>query len=231
MDIDVSNELPPDLNTTLDNLKKEIFSTMNCIQIGKINSIKSDEGTAEVELQIKRLAVDGTSTTIPVLTDCPYFVLQGGGAYIDMPITAGDYCIVLFNDRDIDNWWSTGNQSTPNTNRKHHLSDGIALVGINPKTAVLDYDGSVVRILGKNGAGKEAEAARKGDEIKSTSSEDNTFWTWFTAFKSAFSSWTPVSEDGGAALKAIMTNFFSAYSVPSSLTGKITGGSSEVKIG
>jgi hypothetical protein len=150
MDIDVSNELPPDLNTTLDNLKKEIFSTMNCIQIGKINSIKSDEGTVEVELQIKRLAVDGTSTTIPVLTDCPYFVLQGGGAYIDMPITAGDYCIVLFNDRDIDNWWSTGNQSTPNTNRKHHLSDGLALIGITPKQNALEMNGSTIGIRGVN---------------------------------------------------------------------------------
>lgn len=146
--MDVSNEMPPDLNTTLDNLKKEIFSTLNCCQIGKIKSVDTSAGTVQVNLQIKRAAQDGTSTAIPVLTDCPYFVLQGGGAYIDMPIAAGDYCIVLFNDRDIDNWWKSGNQADPATNRKHHLSDGIALVGIMPKTSVLASEGNSLGIIG-----------------------------------------------------------------------------------
>jgi|WetSurMetagenome_2_1015567.scaffolds.fasta_scaffold29379_5 hypothetical protein len=231
--MDVSNEMPPDLNTTLDNLKKEIFSTLNCCQIGKIKSVDTSAGTVQINLQIKRVAQDGTSTAIPVLTDCPYFVLQGGGAYIDMPIKVDDYCIVLFSDRDIDNWWKSGNQTDPATNRKHHLSDGIAIVGIAPKTGVLKSDGSLVRVLGTSGndGSSIALAARKDDAIKSTSSEDSTFWAWISNFINVFSSWTPVSEDGGAALKTLMTSFISANPTPSSITGKITGSSSEVKIG
>ena len=205
--------LPANQLSVLDAFKSDIFATFHCIQIGKIEKVTPGEQTVEVTLQIRRPAADGTSSAIPLLVDVPYMVLQGGGAYIDLPITAGDYCIVLFNDRDIDTWWSTANMADPATNRKHDLSDGIAIVGLNPKTSPLPIDGAAVRILGTSGAGSEKEAARKGDAVASTATDDTAFWAWITA--------------AGAALAALGV----VAPVPSSLTGKITGGSSEVKIG
>lgn len=141
--------LPANTLSILEAQKADIFSTFHCIQIGKIEKVTAAEQTVEVTLQIKRAATDGTSTAIPLLVDVPYMVLQGGGAYIDMPIAAGDYCIVLFNDRDIDTWWSTANMADPATNRKHDLSDGIAIVGINPKTSPLEMDGTNLRVISK----------------------------------------------------------------------------------
>ena len=143
--------MPPNLKIILDEVKADIFATFNCVQIGKISKVTSSEQTVEIELQIKRLAADGTSTKYPVLVDCPYFVLQGGGAYIDMPIKQGDYCIVLFNDRNIDNWWSTANVADPATARKHSLSDALAVVGLNPKTSPLAMDGTKTRIINNDG--------------------------------------------------------------------------------
>ena len=143
--------LPADLSDLLDAQRALIFSTFNCIQIGKVETVTPADQTVEVTLQIKRPATDGTSSAIPLLVDVPYFVLQGGGAYIDMPITPGDYCIVLFNDRDIDTWWSTANMADPATSRKHDLSDGIAIVGINPKTEPLPMDGTKTRIINPDG--------------------------------------------------------------------------------
>ena len=205
--------LPANTLSLLEAQKADIFATFHCVQIGKIEKVTPSEQTVEVTLQIRRPAADGTSSAIPLLVDVPYMVLQGGGAYIDLPITAGDYCIVLFNDRDIDTWWSTANMADPATNRKHDLSDGIAIVGLNPKTSPLPMDGAVVRILGTSGAGAEKEAARKGDAVDSGVTDDSVFWTWITA--------------AGAALAALGV----VAPVPSSLTGKITGGSTEVKIG
>lgn len=143
--------LPANTLSLLDAQKADIFSTFHCIQIGKIEKVTAAEQTVEVTLQIRRPAADGSSAAIPLLVDVPYFVLQGGGAYIDMPIAAGDYCIVLFNDRDIDVWWSTANMADPATSRKHDLSDGIAIVGINPKTAVRDMDGEKLRVISPDG--------------------------------------------------------------------------------
>lgn len=207
--------LPANTLSLLDAQKADIFSTFHCVQIGKIEKVTASEQTVEVTLQIKRAATDGTSTAIPLLVDVPYMVLQGGGAYIDMPITAGDYCIVLFNDRDIDTWWSTANMADPASTRKHDLSDGIAIVGLNPKPAPLPMDGSAVRILGTSGAGAEKEAARKGDAVSSLPADDAAFWAWVTTIS--------------AAVNAISSG--SVPNVPASLTGKITGGSTEVKIG
>lgn len=207
--------LPADLSDILDAQRSLIFSTFNCIQIGKVEKVTPADQTVEVTLQIKRSATDGSITALPLLVDVPYFVLQGGGAYIDMPITPGDYCIVLFNDRDIDTWWSTANFTEPATSRKHDLSDGIAIVGINPKTSVRDMNGNIVRVLGPSGPGAEKEAARKTDAIQSASVDDPAFWLWVTTISSVVNSLSPGS----------------ILSVPASLTGKITGGSTEVKIG
>jgi hypothetical protein len=149
--MNVNEKMPPNLKEILDDKTAEIFASLNCVNIGKVESINSSEQTVEVTLQIKRLAQDGTSTAWPMLVDCPYFVLQGGGAYIDMPIAAGDFCLVLFNDRNIDTWWNTANMTDPRTPRKHSMSDGIALVGLNPKPQALDHDGTKTRVINENG--------------------------------------------------------------------------------
>jgi hypothetical protein len=142
------DQMEPDIKILMDEMKSEIFATMNCIQIGRVESVNLSEQTVEAAIQVRRQSVDGSSIAYPVLVDVPFFVLQGGQAYIDMPITAGDYCLILFNDRNIDRWWATANVAEPATSRKHSLSDGIALVGINPKTQVRDIDGNNARIFG-----------------------------------------------------------------------------------
>lgn len=143
--------MTPGISQLLEDQKADIFASFNCVNIGKIESVNKADQTVEIQLQIKRLAADATSTAYPVLVDCPYFVLQGGGGYIDMPIARGDCCIVLFNDRCIDDWWESGNVMDPPKNRKHSLSDGIAIVGINPKPDALKSDGSKLRIINNQG--------------------------------------------------------------------------------
>ncbi|WP_440948568.1 hypothetical protein ACSAZL_10270 [Methanosarcina sp. T3] len=72
-------------------------------------------------------------------------------------------------------------------------------------------------------------AARNGDNIKSTSAEDEIFWNWLEGFIKAINTWTPVPNDGGAALKLALTPFLA--NAPSELSGKIIQGSNKVKIG
>lgn len=141
----------PGFTQLLEDQRSEIFANFNCINIGKIESVNNDEQTVAIQLQIKRLAADDTSTYYPVLVDCPYFVLQGGGAYIDMPVSEGDICLVLFNDRCIDDWFESGNVMDPPKNRKHSLSDGIALVGINAKPNALNHNGTKTRVINPDG--------------------------------------------------------------------------------
>lgn len=209
--------MAPSIKILLDDLRSEIFATINCVQIAKVEKVTPGEQTIEASIQIKRLASDGTSTAYPILVDVPYMVLQGGGAYIDMPIKAGDYCLILFNDRNIDSWWSTANVADPPTKRKHSLSDGFAIVGFNPKTKVLDQDGEFVRILGTSGPGAEAEAARKGDSTKLTMS--GTDIVSLATVLLATGAFIPTGSPPAPGASVVFSG------------GEITGGSAEVKIG
>ena len=72
-------------------------------------------------------------------------------------------------------------------------------------------------------------AARLDDSTLTNNTTDSTYWTWFSNFISAFNSWSPVPNDGGAALKSLLANYVTAP--PTSITGKISSASGTTKIG
>ena len=135
--------MPPDLDDVLAELKNDIFANINCVQIGKIEKVNSNQ-TVEIQIQVKRRVNGDVTKDYPLLVDCPYIVLSGGNTYLDMPIEKGDYCLILFNDRNIDNWWSTENVKEPADRRKHNLSDGIALIGIGSDVNFFTLSGDAI---------------------------------------------------------------------------------------
>ncbi len=139
----------PDLDTLLRAWAKRIKIETNCHAIGRIESFDPSEQTCEVSIVYSKTIYSQSNSgeyrkeqvQYPVLLDCPIVSLFGGNAGITFPITQGDECLVLFNDRDIDNWFSGKNAGTLRSNRLHSLADGIALVGIRSLNNVLpDYD-------------------------------------------------------------------------------------------
>ncbi len=145
IDTSFKQTVPPNELNVLEELKRDIGVNLNCIQIGIIQAFDPGDQTATIQLALKQVTAvkpDGTKILAehPVLLKCPVMFLQGGAAYITMPITPGDNCIVLFNDREIDNWFAAGGVQTPLTGRTHDISDGIAIVGIkNLQTAIAGY--------------------------------------------------------------------------------------------
>lgn len=148
----------PSLKDLLDLHKKDIFLSLNCCKIGKIQSFDSEKQTATIVINSKKTVFrknpdDSYSAKYidyPVLTDCPVVVLKGGGVSLRMPIAEGDSCLLLFNDRDIDNWYASG-QKLPNASpRMHSISDGFALVGIQSLAESLGGYEDGKAILGDN---------------------------------------------------------------------------------
>lgn len=134
-EIPIASPTPPDLRALLNSVKQEIAYGMNCAQVGKIVSFDSDKQSAKIQIQVLRTA-GNKQIPYPVLQDCPVFVLGGNAGIITAPVSPGDSCLVIFGDRDIDNWFTTGNVVAPNSLRAHDLSDGFAIVGfrnlVNP---------------------------------------------------------------------------------------------------
>jgi hypothetical protein len=153
------NTIPdPQLTDALYQLKLDISRTLNAVKVGQIQSFDSTRRTAQVQILFKRILNDGTIADYPVLVDCPVFTLQGGGGAIEFPISAGDQCLLLFADRNLDAWFQNGNAAAPFDARCHDLSDGIAVVGLNAlgstlpaylsDTAQFAYDGASVALSG-----------------------------------------------------------------------------------
>ncbi len=134
----------PDLRALLNAQMRILFSTLNCHQVGEVVSFDPVRQTASVKIAMNKQVVDYrqrparyTFVPYPVLTDCPVFFASGGDGRLTFPVTAGDPCLVLFNDRDIDNWFSGGPNTPPNSDRQHDLSDGMIIVGFRYKAAAL----------------------------------------------------------------------------------------------
>src|ERR1700743_1822688 len=116
----VPNELH-NLNDLWNFWKKQLKLEFNCHHIGTIQTFDPELQTAQATINYTKtfLQVDSIGNTniatpdYPVLIDCPCIVLGGGGGYLSFPIEAGDECLILFNDRDMSNWYGTGSTSSP----------------------------------------------------------------------------------------------------------------------
>lgn len=135
------NQAPtdPTLADALNLLKKDIFLNINCHHIGTVQSFDSIKQRATATVNYKKTFFKlNTATKVynpvlidyPMLIDCPVVCLGGGPTASTFPIIQGDECLVLFNDRDMDNWYQGGGNGAVATPRLHSFADGIILVGL-----------------------------------------------------------------------------------------------------
>lgn len=128
----------------LEKLATTISVTMNCIKIGEIVSFDKNDQTCSVRILHKQTneynPYERQLIDYPLLEKVPCIIMSGGTSYITHPITAGDQCLLLFNDYMIDEWWATGEQMPSDFPRRHDISDAIAIVGLRalPK-AIQNY--------------------------------------------------------------------------------------------
>ena len=158
------------LTDVLNELKNDIFASFNCHRIGRINSFDSSKQVAEVELIDKPVIAteDGNiNKNYPLLADCPVYINKGTNGGFTRPITVGEYCIVHFNDRDIENWFVNGVVSEPKSKRTHNLTDGLVTVGyfsqantitdFNNSATEMNYQGTKVSLDSKVGISNDAQ--------------------------------------------------------------------------
>jgi len=155
------NKLPnePSLRDLLNLHKKEIKLEFNCHAIGIVRGFDPAKQTISAQIAYKKTSFKRDKATgvynpvlidYPPMTDIPVVVLGGGTACLTMPIAAGDECLLLFNDRDLDNWFQSGQVGPNATARLHSFSDAVALVGLHSLAkSITTYD--PVRAVLRNG--------------------------------------------------------------------------------
>lgn len=145
----------PQLKDLMDYVSRDIKLSLNCHHVGTIESFDDLTQTAQVSINYTKTFLniqDVGNTSVqsvnyPILASCPVMCLGGGLASMTFPITPGDECLVLFNDRDLDNWFNGSSNSPPATGRLHAFTDGIVLVGLRSLSNVLtNYNTSAPEI-------------------------------------------------------------------------------------
>lgn len=177
-----NTKVEPSLKDLLDLLKKDIFLTLNCHALATIESFNAANQTVVATINYTRTffkkGVDGATAPYqvkyPILIDCPVIVLGGGGGSITFPIAKGDQCLMLFNDRSIDNWVQGATSGPVSSSRAHSLADGLALVGLN--TAVT-YDGVNVVLTSPTKVKIQNSLTSLGDALSQLSGALTTFMT------------------------------------------------------
>jgi hypothetical protein len=124
----------PELKDLLDVFKRDIFLTLNCHALATVQSYNDTKQTIKATINYSRTFSDGygnlSTKSYPTLVDVPVLFI----GYETFPVAAGMQALILFNDRDIDNWSAnpTGGESpSPNSSRLHSFADGLALI-FNP---------------------------------------------------------------------------------------------------
>jgi hypothetical protein len=134
----------PQLEDVINGAVDDLAYTLNCHRVGIIESFDPVNQNATIKLVDKGVYEYTENETIidyPPLLEVPVIIHKATDGGITIPIIKGDTCLVVFNDRDLDNWLLNGLIQRPNTLRKHDLSDAIAIIGIkNQKNKIADYN-------------------------------------------------------------------------------------------
>lgn len=177
---------------------------------------------------------DEQSVSVPVISNVPVVFPGAGGFGVTFPIARGDTVLLVFADRSLDKWLSSGGEVDPVDVRSHHLSDAIAIPGLHSFSTVVEahsedlvvgIDGGAqihlkpngeVHIGGENAADWVALAAKVNVELDRIKAD-------LTTLKGAISSAPVAPMDGGATFKAALIAALPAFpSAPGSVAAEKT---------
>lgn len=122
------------LNDVIEQKINNELSNIHTISIGRIEAYDYEKKKATVQPLIKKKLADGSDVSYPLITNVPVISSIVNGTGLSLPLNVGDYCVLLFSERSIDQWLSIGGEVSNPDPRMFDLSDAIALPGLMPFT-------------------------------------------------------------------------------------------------
>jgi hypothetical protein len=131
----------PGLADVLREVFESALSDLHTACPGKVIAYDAATQTATVEPQIKKalpLRAGGTVLeTLPRIQSVPVLHFRSGTAYVHIPIAAGDFVLLVFCERDINEWRRLGTVVDPGDQRMHGLSGAVAIPGLFPSASMI----------------------------------------------------------------------------------------------
>jgi hypothetical protein len=111
---------------------EDMLRRVNTSLPGRIESYNATTGKAEVQPLLREVYADGEELTLPRIANVPVVFPRTATASITLPLAKGDGVLLLFCQRSLDTWLSTGGIAKPDDVRMHSLTDAIAIPGLLP---------------------------------------------------------------------------------------------------
>jgi len=210
----------PDLAEVIDDALESRLLDLHVALPGRVQSYDAATQTAQIELGVHRVLVtedgDPVPETLPILESVPVAFPRAAGAFLSFPITTGDPGLVVFAEQSIDQWRSKGTPTQPGDRRRHSLTGGVFVPGLVPNDLALDDPGldtatalgtvagvqlRLTSALAEVTTGGAAAAADFVALATNVTTELQALSDRIAVFERVFAAWTPVPNDGGAALK------------------------------
>lgn len=210
----MSDNSTPSLDTALRRMIDAALRQVCVCEPGQILAYDADALVADVQpLLLKSVPTETGNQLVrqaPV-THAPVLWPGGGGSRLTFPVAPGDQCLLLVPSRPIDQWSAFGTEVDPKNTRRHHITDAIVLCGLQaPSRAKAAHATATVL---------EANDLRLGDENAAALALKSDAKGFFDII----SSWSPVPNDGGAALKAAFNSYVATHPTWPSGTSKVKG--------
>jgi len=107
---------------------------------------------AQIQIGVRRIDVKGVEFTPPPLIEVPVYFSGSANHHIECEINAGDEGLILFSQRCIDGWKTTGGVANNPILRFHDISDAMFLPGFRSShTAITDFANNGIRTRNKSG--------------------------------------------------------------------------------
>lgn len=222
----------------LDDLRRDIFLNLKCHDIAKVIEVDTAKQTLKCEINYKRTMMRPNTTKqstksrerfeyiprqeeYPVLIDVPFIVMRASSTvYLNIPISVGQNVMVLYNDRCIDDWYASGQQSNLSSPRLHSMADAVALVGIaSMKDLIVGYDASRIGMVNDKAmvmVGEKIEVKNDlqslGPVLQELIGKLNELTTQVTAIT------VPYTDDGSPAVSGVPVNAAAITAIGNQIT-------------
>lgn len=120
----------PNLEDVFEIVKEYTMAFINCSRIGRIRSFNPENCTAYIDI-MELIPNNGNNEIPSILADVPVIFYGSRNARITPPDIEGSNCLLIFQDRNIDNFLTTGEQYEPDNDRTHSYADCVALLTLN----------------------------------------------------------------------------------------------------
>lgn len=121
----------PNWPQILEGMYQKTGYELNCMRIGIVQTWYPEDLTVDVNIANKKtiqINQDGTKTVTdfaPIRAKVVYC-----NPFETYPIKAGDECVLLFADREIESWFINGEANPESYPRMHEMTDAVAIFGI-----------------------------------------------------------------------------------------------------